>query len=61
MVNPAQESCKSFFIILSTSSSTLFFPKGYMAKEKGVEIAEVVRGGPGLAFLVYPEVRSILQ
>ena len=28
----------------------------YMAHEKGVPIGDVVKGGPGLAYLVYPEV-----
>merc|ERR1711874_310273 len=29
---------------------------GYMAHQKGVDVGEVVKSGPGLAFLVYPEV-----
>jgi neurotransmitter:Na+ symporter, NSS family len=28
---------------------------GYMAQAKGVAFAEAIRGGPGLAFIVYPE------
>ena len=32
-----------------------------MANAKGVEIGDVVKSGPGLAFLVYPEVNNNLD
>lgn len=42
-----------------TSGCVVFAILGYMAHESGRSVLDVVKGGPGLAFLVYPEVRSI--
>ncbi|XP_064634024.1 sodium- and chloride-dependent glycine transporter 1-like [Lineus longissimus] len=33
----------------------IFAVLGFMATEKGVEVSDVAAGGPGLAFVVYPE------
>lgn len=36
----------------------IFSVLGFMAVEKGVDVSEVAKGGPGLAFEVYPEALS---
>ncbi len=36
----------------------IFCVLGFMAVEKGVAVSDVAAGGPGLAFIVYPEALS---
>lgn len=57
---------KDAMIICSVNSCTSFFAGivvfsflGFMANEQGVDVANVVKGGPGLAFLAYPS--AVLQ
>ena len=38
------------------SGCVVFAILGYMAHDSGKSVMSVVKGGPGLAFLVYPEV-----
>jgi solute carrier family 6 amino acid transporter-like protein 5/7/9/14 len=37
------------------ASCTIFAVLGYLAHEAGMEVSEVAVGGPGLAFISYPE------
>ena len=41
------------------SGCVVFAILGYMAHDSGKSVMSVVKGGPGLAFLVYPEVSFI--
>ena len=42
------------------SGIAIFSTLGYMAGQQGVPVSEVVAGGPGLAFVVFPSALSIL-
>jgi hypothetical protein len=40
------------------SGLVVFAILGFMARQVGRSVEEVVQSGPGLAFIVYPEVRA---
>ena len=48
---------KSTILSSIFSGLVVFSILGFMAHEAGKEVREVVQEGPGLAFIVYPEVR----
>ncbi|CAG5126380.1 unnamed protein product, partial [Candidula unifasciata] len=59
----AMSSFNKFTNILNSSTSifagfVIFSILGFMAHEKGVDVSAVAKGGPGLAFEVYPEALS---
>ena len=42
------------------SGIVVFSILGFMAHEAGVEVMDVIKSGPGLAFIVYPEVVTMM-
>lgn len=48
------------FIVSIMSGIVVFGTLGYMALQKGVEIPDVIAGGPSLLFVVFPEVISLM-
>jgi len=62
--NPFNNNCLRDSIVVATgdmltsifSGLVIFAILGYMANELGVSVGEVAKQGPGLAFVVYPEV-----
>ena len=48
------------FAVSFMSGIVVFGTLGYMALQKGVPVTEVVAGGPGLVFVVFPEAISLL-
>ena len=67
--NNPEKNCVKDVIIISLCNgftaiyacAVIFSILGFMANAKGVEIGDVVKSGPGLAFLVYPEVNNYLN
>lgn len=48
------------FAVSLMSGLVVFGTLGYMAAQKGVAVTEVLAGGPGLVFVVFPEAISLL-
>tara|TARA_B100002051_G_C16741729_1_gene644733 strand:+ start:492 stop:1958 length:1467 start_codon:yes stop_codon:yes gene_type:complete len=48
------------FLVSFMSGIVVFGTLGYMAAQQGVDVASVVAGGPGLVFVVFPEVINML-
>lgn len=48
------------FAVSFMSGLVVFGTLGYMAAQKGVPVTDVVAGGPGLAFVVFPEAIAML-
>ena len=48
------------FLVSIMSGVVVFGTLGYMALQQGVAISDVVTGGPGLAFVVFPQAISLL-
>jgi len=62
--NPFNNNCLRDSIVVATgdmltsifSGLVIFAILGYMANEMGVDVSQVAKQGPGLAFVVYPEI-----
>ena len=67
--NKFNQNCyRDTFIVCTVNTCTslyagtiIFAILGFMANQKGVDIGDVVKSGPGLAFLVFPEVVTQLS
>ncbi|XP_064627446.1 sodium-dependent proline transporter-like [Lineus longissimus] len=66
--NKFKNNCQrdTFFIVIANSMTSIyagfavFAVIGYMAQEIGMPVDQVIKSGPGLAFIVYPEALSKL-